>query len=88
MIIRNMKKIHCLFIVYNFISMIIFWYFCCAFWDVKYNSRINWLERSIITFSIVNCLPFIFWAITAGFRFMGMKFKYLGIFYRISQWID
>ena len=88
MIIRNMKKIHCWFIVFNFFSMAIFWYFCCAFCDVKYNTRINWLEGSIITFSIINCLPFLFCAITTIFRFIGLKCKYLGFFYRVSQWID
>ena len=88
MIIKNMKKIHCWFIVFNFFSMAIFWYFCCAFCDVKYNTRINWLEGSIITFSIINCLPFLFCAITTIFRFIGLKCKYLGFFYRVSQWID
>ncbi len=88
MIIRNMKKIHCWFIVFNFFSMVIFWYFCCAFCDVKYNTRINWIEGSIITFSIINCLPFLFCGITTILRFIGLKCKYLGFFYRVSQWID
>ena len=86
MIIRNMKKIHCWFIVYNFISMIIFWYFCWSFSDVKYNSRINWFEGSIITFFITNCIPFLTCLIISLFRFIGLKIKCCGFLYRLSQW--
>ena len=88
MIIKQMKRLHMWFIIFNFFSMAIFWYFCCAFCDVKYNSRINWLEGSIITFSIVNCFPFFMCFISTCFRYIGLKFNYLGIFYRIGQWID
>ena len=88
MIIRQMKRKHMWFILFNFFSMGIFWYYCCAFCDVKYNSRINWLEGSLITFSIVNCFPFFICSISTFFRFIGLKISFLGIFYRIGQWID
>ena len=88
MIIRQMKRKHMWFILFNFFSMGIFWYYCCAFCDVKYNSRINWLEGSLITFSIVNCFHFFICSISTFFRFIGLKISFLGIFYRIGQWID
>lgn len=68
--------------------MFVFWYYISAFCDVYYNSRINWLEGSIITYLLGNISPFISSILITSFRYIGMRFKYLSFFYLLSQVIN
>lgn len=65
----------------------VFWYYISAFCVVKYNSRINWLVGSIITFLITIIIPFISSFLIPGFRFIGLKVPWLDGFYKLSQCI-
>jgi hypothetical protein len=84
--LNGMKSLHIFFLVINFIFIIIFWYYISAFCDVMYNTRINWIEGSTITFTITNLLPFISCFIITIFRYLG-KYPYFGFLYKISQLI-
>ena len=66
--------------------MVMFWYYISAFCDVIYNTRINWIEGSTITFTITNLLPFISCFIITIFRYLG-KCPYFGFLYKVSQWL-
>ena len=85
-ILNGMKSLHIFFLVINFIFIIIFWYYISAFCDVMYNTRINWIEGTTITFIITNLLPFISCFIITIFRYLG-KYPYFGFLYKISQLI-
>ena len=87
LILKSMKKLHFMFLIFNFCLMFIFWYFLSAFSVVKYNSRINWIVGGLVTFSITNCFPFLTCLIITAFRFLGMKTNCCGFFYRLSQWL-
>ena len=49
-ILKALQTRYTIFLVTCFILMFVFWYYISAFCDVYYNSRINWLEGSIITY--------------------------------------
>ena len=50
-------------------------------------SRVNWLEGSIITFLITELIPVFIALLCTCFRYLGMKWKYGGIFYKFSQFL-
>ena len=85
-ILNGMKSFHIFFLVINYICIVIFWYYISAFCDVMYNTRINWIEGSTITFTITNLLPFISCFIITIFRYLG-KCPYFGFLYKVSQWL-
>ena len=85
-ILNGMKSFHIFFLVINYICIVIFWYYISAFCDVMYNTRINWIEGTTITFTITNLLPFISCFIIAIFRYLG-KCPYFGFLYKVSQWL-
>ena len=85
-ILCSMKNLNVFFLVINFILILTFWYYISAFCDVMYNTRINWIEGTTITFFIMNTLPFISCLIITFFRYLG-KGKYFGFLYKLSQWI-
>ena len=87
-ILSNMKRVNMIFFICIFILMGVFWYYISAFCVVKYNSRINWLVGSIITFAITNIIPFISSFLIAGFRFIGLKVFWLDGLYKLSQCIE
>ena len=85
-ILCSMKHLNVFFLVINFILILTFWYYISAFCDVMYNTRINWIEGTTITFFIMNTLPFISCFIITFFRYLG-KGRYFGFLYKLSQWI-
>ena len=87
LILKSMRKLHFIFLIFNFCLMFLFWYFLSAFCVVKYNSRFNWLVGGLITFFITNCFPFLTCLLITSLRFLGMKIKCCGFFYRLSQWL-
>ena len=87
-ILSNMKRVNMIFFICIFILMGVFWYYISVFCVVKYNSRINWLVGSIITFAITNIIPFISSVLIAGFRFIGLKVFWLDGLYKLSQCIE
>lgn len=86
-IVQRMKKINTIFIVIVFILLLVFWYYISIFCIVKYNSRINWIEGSLITLAITNVLPFITSGLIAILRYAGMRCTWLGGLYKLSQCI-
>ena len=85
-ILCSMKHLNVFFLVINFTLILTFWYYISAFCDVMYNTRINWIEGTTITFFIMNTLPFISCFIITFFRYLG-KGRYFGFLYKLSQWI-
>ena len=84
-ILRVMKIRHKIFFIVVLVLMILFWYYTSAFCDVYYNSRINWLEGSIFTFLITNVFIFIYCFLIAVLRYIGLRFSYMILFYKVSQ---
>ena len=87
-ILKALQTRYTIFLVTCFLLMFVFWYYISAFCDVYYNSRINWLEGSIITYLLGNISPFISSILITSFRYIGMRFKYLSFFYLLSQVIN
>lgn len=87
-ILKTLQTRHIIFLVTSFLLMFVFWYYTSAFCDVYYNSRINWLEGSIITYLLGNISPLISSILITSFRYIGMRFKYLSFFYLLSQIIN
>ena len=87
-ICKSLKIRHIIFLVFAFLFMGVFWYYISAFCNVYYNSRINWLEGSIITYTLTNVSPFISSFLISSFRFIGMKVHFLSFFYKLSQIIS
>ena len=84
-ILRVMKIRHKIFFIVVLVLMILFCYYTSAFCDVYYNSRINWLEGSIFTFLITNVFIFIYCFLIAVLRYIGLRFSYMILFYKVSQ---
>ena len=87
-ICKSLKIRHIVFLVFAFLFMGVFWYYISAFCNVYYNSRINWLEGSIITYTLTNVSPFISSVLISSFQFIGMKVHFLSFFYKLSQIIS
>ena len=75
------------FLIFNILCLFIFWYYISSFCAVMKGSRVNWLEGSIITFLITELIPVFIALLCTCFRYLGMKWKYGGIFYKFSQFL-
>lgn len=86
-ILQNLKMRHKIFFVAVLLLMGVFWYYTSAFCNVYYNSRINWLEGSIFTFLITNVFFVIYCFIVAVLRYLGLRYKWLTLLYKLSQFL-
>ena len=83
-VLKNMKRKYLIFIILNYIVIIFFWYFLSTFCNVYHNSQLDWFYGSLITFAVIEILPFIFCLFISAMRFLGLKCKMEGA-YRLSQ---
>ena len=83
-VLKNMKRKYLIFIILNYIVIIFFWYFLSTFCNVYHNSQLDWFYGSLITFAVIEILPFIFCLFISVMRFLGLKCKMEGA-YRLSQ---
>ena len=72
---QQMKIMNIIFLIINFICMIIFWYFLSLFCFVYKNTVIDWIYGSIITFIIIQIFPFIGVLLVTSLRFIGLKYN-------------
>ena len=84
-ILKSLRIRHILFFIVGFITMILYWYYTSAFCNVYYNSRRNWIEGSIFTFLITNVFIFIYCFLIAVLRYLGLRFRYLILLYKLGQ---
>ncbi len=86
-ITKDMKIMHITFIIVDVVFYFIFWYYVSAFSAVKINSRRNWLEGCLITFSIIQFFSFFICFLSASFRYIGLRCSCLGFLYGIGQFL-
>ena len=72
---QKMKLTNIIFLIVNFILMILFLDFLSLFCYVYYNSIIDWVLGSLITWIIIQIFPFIGVLIVTCFRFIGLKYQ-------------
>ena len=85
-IIKNLRMQIKFFIVFNVICLFLFWYYVSSFCNVMMGSRRNWLEGSLITYSITEFIPAFICLLCACLRFLGWYIRCGGgFFYKISQ---
>ena len=83
-IMKTMKIKYIVFLVVNFILMLMFWYYCCAFCNCYPNTAMNWLISSFFTWGIILLFPFLLCLVIAILRYLGLKYKW-EICYKISN---
>ena len=71
---QKMKLINLIFLIVNFVLMILFWIFLSLFCYVYINSIIDWIFGSFITWILIQIFPFFGVLIVTCLRFMGLKF--------------
>ena len=81
---KTMKIKYIVFLVVNFILMLMFWYYCCAFCNCYPNTAMNWLISSFFTWGIILLFPFLLCLVIAILRYLGLKYKW-EICYKISN---
>lgn len=74
-IIKNLRKKMIIFLVVNYILMLLFWYYVSAFCFCYKNTQMSWLIGGLITWGITLIFPFFLCLLIAAFRFLGLKYK-------------
>ena len=87
LILKDMKIMHYTFIIFDILLYFVFLYFVSSFCAVMKNTKKNWIEGCIITFSIIQFLSFFICFISTSLRFIGLKFNCLGFLYSIGQFL-
>ena len=83
-VLHSMKRNYLILLIINFLFIIFFWYFLSTFCNVYKNSQLDWLKGSIITFVVIELLPFLFCLFITCLRYLGLKCKMEGA-YKLSQ---
>ena len=87
-IMKNLKMQIRFFLVFNIICLFLFWYYVSSFCNVMMGSRRNWLEGSLITYSITELIPVFICLLCTCLRFLGWKCRCGGgIIYKLSQFL-
>ena len=71
---QKMKLINLIFLIVNFVLMILFWIFLSLFCYVYINTIIDWIFGSFITWILIQIFPFFGVLIVTCLRFIGLKF--------------
>ena len=87
LILKDMKIMHYTFIIFDIILYFVFLYYVSAFCAVMKNTKKNWIEGCIITFSIIQFLSFFICFLSTSLRFIGLKYNCLGFLYSIGQFL-
>ena len=83
-VLKSMKRNYLIFLIINCLFIIFFWYYLSTFCNVYKNSQWDWFEGSVITFIVIELLPFLFCFLITCLRFLGLKCKMEGA-YKLSQ---
>ena len=83
-VLKSMKRNYIILLIINYLFIIFFWYYLSTFCNVYKNSKWDWFEGSIITFIVIELLPFFYCLLITCLRFLGLKFKMEGA-YKLSQ---
>ena len=87
LILKDMKIMHYTFIIFDIILYFVFLYYVSAFCAVMKNTKKNWIEGCIITFSIIQFFSFFICFLSTSLRFIGLKYNCLGFLYSIGQFL-
>jgi hypothetical protein len=83
-VLKSMKRNYIILLIINYLFIIFFWYYLSTFCNVYKNSKWDWFEGSIITFIVIELLPFFYCLLITCLRFLGLKCKMEGA-YKLSQ---
>ena len=73
--VNSMRKKNLIFIIFNFVFMVLFWYYCSSFCNCYINTQKRWLIGSVITWVIIQLIPFILCFVATALRYIGIKCK-------------
>ena len=78
------KKKIIIFIIIDLIGMLIFWYFCSAFYSMYLKTSNAWFYSVIFSFIFIIILQSVYSLIVCCLRFIGISFS-VNILYKLSQ---
>ena len=82
--ISSMKVKNLVFLIVNYIIMLLFWYYVSAFCNCYPNTVSSWIVSCFVTWGVLIILPFILCFVCAVLRFIGLKCK-SEMFYKLSM---
>ena len=83
-ILKSMKMKYIIFLIINFVLMLIFWYYVCAFCNCYPNTATKWMTSSFITWGVILLFPFLLCLAITILRYLGLRYK-SEVCYRISN---
>ena len=82
--ISSMKAKNLIFLILNYLIMMMFWYYVSAFCNCYPNTVGSWIVSCFVTLGILEILPFVLCLVCAILRFIGLRCK-SEMFYKLSM---